>query len=535
MCMGVMSKTGQLGFCIRKNCSTKSHQTNKFSFGSDDNEAVIFIVWVAGSNVFAEPCVKEGLVPSPTLAEWRSMSTTLPNWVKAFRSVAITVDADAPSGVSGFKETKFMADAKTFRTPFKKRKQQEQESMKDEGEVDKGLSVKGVKFARHERGLPPVSAVEELDLMVASGSLGKGGLTKIVANVETSVVNLGDALEEVASVSLQRFVENEKETRAMMGVVQNLFATLGPTVEIDERHEAPTLWGTTAFIAEDVVNLGNAVASLEADVKPMGKGIQDLMALLDKSASDIATNRNQSAQAMEFIMTHVRKVGEELVKVRSVIKQMESSGRGGPSGKKAVSPTKVSDFFGSETESGVDPFLEEMRSKARKDEDEGRRGERLIGDAEGISEILELMMSDVARLELEVKMLKAYADSSAVKFGGLGLKSLEECHSWVKAHFDENRYGLVMDPLLMLERIFGGDQESGQMKILESRKKLNIKTGSEATALTALAYPRPRQFHNDKVAMTTELNSSRLSKLPSYKSWNSGGQGVRNYITKQMN
>ena len=92
-----------------------------------------------------------------------------------------------------------------------------------------------------------------------------------------------------------------------------------------------------------------------------------------------------------------------------------------------------------------------------------------------------------------------------------------------------------MDPLLMLERIFGGDQESGQMKILESRKKLNIKTGSEAAALTALAYPRPRQFHNDKVAMTTELNSSRLSKLPSYKSWNSGGQGVRNYITKQMN
>ena len=35
--------------------------------------------------------------------------------------------------------------------------------------------------------------------------------------------------------------------------------------------------------------------------------------------------------------------------------------------------------------------------------------------------------------------------------------------------------------------------------------------------------------------MTTERNSSRLSKLPNYKSWNSGGQGVRNYITKQMN
>ena len=35
--------------------------------------------------------------------------------------------------------------------------------------------------------------------------------------------------------------------------------------------------------------------------------------------------------------------------------------------------------------------------------------------------------------------------------------------------------------------------------------------------------------------MTTEKNASRLSKLPNYKSWNSGGQGVRNYVTKQMN
>lgn len=76
-----------------------------------------------------------------------------------------------------------------------------------------------------------------------------------------------------------------------------------------------------------------------------------------------------------------------------------------------------------------------------------------------------------------------------------------------------------------LERVFGTDMENSHMKTLESRKKLNIKTGSEAAAATALSYPRPCQFHNGKVSMTTERIASRLSKLPNYKSWNSRGQG----------
>lgn len=94
--MGVMSKTGQLGFCIRKNCSTKSHCMKKFGL-LEENKAYVFIVRVPGANVFVEPSIKESLVPPHTLAEWKAASTTLPNWVKAFCSVAISVDAAAPS------------------------------------------------------------------------------------------------------------------------------------------------------------------------------------------------------------------------------------------------------------------------------------------------------------------------------------------------------------------------------------------------------------------------------------------------------
>jgi hypothetical protein len=239
--MGVMSKTGQLGFCIKKNCNTKSHQGKKFGL-AEDNESFVFIVRVPGSNVFVEPCVKESLVPEMMLKEWRATSTTLPNWVKAFRAVTITEDAEVSAATVGFKETKFLDDAESFRTPFKKRKG-------GSGDQDKGVErepMKFVKFSLHERGLPPVSNADELDAIVASGSLGKGGLTRIVSEVESSVITLGEAMEEVTTLTHRRFAENEKDSKSMLGVLQNLFASLGPAVEIDANFEAPTLWGTTA-------------------------------------------------------------------------------------------------------------------------------------------------------------------------------------------------------------------------------------------------------------------------------------------------
>jgi hypothetical protein len=105
-------------------------------------------------------------------------------------------------------------------------------------------------------------------------------------------------------------------------------------------------------------------------------------------------------------------------------------------------------------------------------------------------------------------------------------------------NFEGYQYGLVMDPLLKLERIFEwgcAESRDNHLKVLESRMKLKIQTGAETAAISALACARPRQFHKRKVAVTTERTSPRLSELPNYKSYNSGGQGVYNYLTKQMN
>jgi hypothetical protein len=63
-----------------------------------------------------------------------------------------------------------------------------------------------------------------------------------------------------------------------------------------------------------------------------------------------------------------------------------------------------------------------------------------------------------------------------------------------------------MDPLLILDRIFGSDdlEAESQFKILESRVKLKITTGAEAAAIKALHLNRPRLFHKGRMAMTSE-------------------------------
>ena len=154
---------------------------------------------------------------------------------------------------------------------------------------------------------------------------------------------------------------------------------------------------------------------------------------------------------------------------------------------------------------------------------------RLGEDLKEVVEATRLLISDVG-------LLKASAKDKSIKFGGLGLRTLQESNTWVLLNLPGLRHGPIMDPLLVLNRIFRLDdvEAESQFKVLESSVKLRITTGAEAAAMKALHFNRPRLFHKGRVAMTSERNTSKLSKLPNHKSRKSRGEGVRNYVTKQM-
>ena len=73
------------------------------------------------------------------------------------------------------------------------------------------------------------------------------------------------------------------------------------------------------------------------------------------------------------------------------------------------------------------------------------------------------------------------------------------------------------------------------LKAMETRLKIKIGTGTEASSLNALKHIRPRIFHKGRPNMVNLPNKSRLNLLASYKDWRSGGEGVENFIINKIN
>jgi hypothetical protein len=523
MCFGLIG-IGSGSFCIRKDCRVKSHAVNKMMIF---DSPMFFISRVDGSTVFAQPAVMQSKVPSQTQAEWNGKQWPLSKWVREFRAIS-NADNALASSEDIKTEVKLLDEAEAFRTPSKKRKSQ--------GGLSEPLSI--VSIPSHQRTLPE-EGDRDLDAMIEGQTLGRGGLTRIVSRLETSVVEMGRTLEEVTSLVHGRFVDNEASVNLVSGAVQNLMSTLGSTMELDTRFEAPTLWGTASFIGEEVARLGEDVDKSKEGVAVAMALVKDALGKVSKVEDNKTKEEAKMIGILTSVMRRVQGIGPELEAVKLNIAKL------GADVEALSNPKRQKTGSSSERNTGY-PMMDDLMSMLATDNthraSEGSDKDDKIDSTGGpfvqrTEDEFRRVSIEIGKLVREVAILKASTEDKSIKFGGLGLRDLSECNEWVKARFATLRYGLVMDPLLMLDRIFGSDDMDGdsQFKILESRVKLKIKTGAEAAAIKALHFNRPRLFHKGRVAMTSERNTSKLSKLPTYKSWKSGGEGVMNYVIKQMN
>jgi hypothetical protein len=78
-----------------------------------------------------------------------------------------------------------------------------------------------------------------------------------------------------------------------------------------------------------------------------------------------------------------------------------------------------------------------------------------------------------------VGLLKILAEATTVKIGELGIRNLQECSTcWMDKHFVEEKYGLVIDPQILLDCLFGDDAMDPitQLKTMDTMSKINIYT-----------------------------------------------------------
>jgi hypothetical protein len=148
-------------------------------------------------------------------------------------------------------------------------------------------------------------------------------------------------------------------------------------------------------------------------------------------------------------------------------------------------------------------------------------------------------MSILPKLVEDVKTLQSAKHSMSIKSPGLGFTDLGECATWIGKHFSGYQYNLIMDPLLMLDRIYGEDDVSDSdtfLKAKEVRYMMKIDSRNEAAALSTLKYPRrPRIFHKGRPTIVSVQNKSRLNLLASHLDWNPGGEGIMDFCVTKLN
>ena len=137
------------------------------------------------------------------------------------------------------------------------------------------------------------------------------------------------------------------------------------------------------------------------------------------------------------------------------------------------------------------------------------------GDDQGDRSVLSIL----SKLMQDVKNLQTSKQNTSVKFAGLGISDLSDCSDWIAKHLPGHQYGLIMDPLLMLDRIYGDDEVSegggALLKSMELQHKMKIDSGAEAAALNALRFSRPRVFHKGRPTIVSDHSEQVSIERPS--------------------
>jgi hypothetical protein len=157
--------------------------------------------------------------------------------------------------------------------------------------------------------------------------------------------------------------------------------------------------------------------------------------------------------------------------------------------------------------------------------------------AKTLAAILERVLVANESLEQRFAQVISENEADAIKFAGLGLRSLEETAAWVESDFPKRAYGLIFDVYLLFDLIAneGAVTQKDLMTEMKRREELDIATEAEGQALIAFLCEVPRLFHSSSGTLVLLAdNASHLSKVPTHNAWANGTGGLKKTIEKNL-
>ena len=300
-CFGII-KNGS-AFCIKKGRTTRTHASNKMSFAGCTDSFVFIRRNIPGS-VFSDPKLLSSKIPDDVMTEWQSKVLSTDDWTTEFQAIDGTSEP-LTSAEEIQAETDFLADSMLLRTPAKRKKDS------FAGEDYGGIPLLAWKNRKFARSLP--EDPQDLETMIDEG-INKGFISTVVSKIETYIGDMGDVLDESNAIHHERLVNLEGNLEIMIGVVQTVKARIGNSVDIGEKFAAPTLWASTAFIADDLSKVTESVSTLQTEVViPMKETVATLM----ENDEDLTMKTDKVVRAVKLLLAQVQSITETVDEVKT--------------------------------------------------------------------------------------------------------------------------------------------------------------------------------------------------------------------------
>ena len=302
----------------------------------------------------------------------------------------------------------------------------------------------------HNRILPDNK--EELDKMICSG-LSRGLITEAVADLETSIIEMGAGMKEVTELTRDCLVKaGEREIDHLGVVVQKIKANIGAPVELDGRFLAYTLWGSTGFIAEKVLRVIQDTQKLQDEVAPLTRKCNALERVFEENQANAKNNDAKIMKVVSMVMEKVKTTSLEAGKLKNMVSSVSNIVTAMAAKLRPAKKSRVS--VGSQGDQ-VDELLSMLVGNSLEIEDAALPTK--VKEDDYSEQEKAAVFATLKQLVLDVESLKASAEDTLIKFGGLGFINVNECTERIKSSFHNMRYALIVDPLLMFDKNFGNE------------------------------------------------------------------------------
>jgi hypothetical protein len=468
-------------FCTAKDCKT-SHKGDLFR----PLHGQLFVSKTP-TTAFTDPKCSVMFLTPELLVDWNGCARTVDEWSRLFLLVNVTA-RDGPTSAANLEAKQEFADrAEAHRTPGKRK-------------ADAVESPLAMRVSPYMRRFVVQRHDEETPFSLDSGEALEV-LQHLDEGLERATHFMADLSEQQASGAR----EENMAIRALEHKVEKLKREIGvKPIALSADYDAPTMWGSIGAVGSRLDSIekptADPVVQVAREVKKVVEPFKEQM--LEAVSQKTAALETRINKIKSFALKSTKHL-QGLIDDQLQDADLDADLRTGP----PVTPVKNSRGSG-ESDAESKPVW--------------------------VSEVIQSFEARIEGLSTRLSKVTADTDEQAIRFAGLGFRSMREANAWLMIHMPEHHCGLIVDVHIVFEHIqvqsFGQDS----IKALESLFKLKIKTMADGIAMTSFEQKLPRFFKKSTAHKVVKDDASHFDTIVSHEEWDAPGSGFRVQLKEEL-